>query len=81
MTIRLPVVGSLHSTLIDLVGGCTGLKANQQEELTLHKYFARVSKSELQFSRKIAIKATVEKHWLKQRKSKYDLPPFWSGWQ
>lgn len=44
------------------------MRADQQDEITPHKYLARDYKSELEFNRKIKIKAIVQKHWIKLTK-------------
>lgn len=41
---------------------CAGLKVNQREELTPHKYLASDFQMELQFNKKVTIKAIVQKH-------------------
>lgn len=44
-------------SLLSCMWSCAGMKENQQEELTPHKYLARDFKLELEFNRKITINA------------------------
>lgn len=52
--------------------GCQNMcwsEGQQREKLTLHKYLASDFHMELQFNRKVTLKAIVQKHWLKLTKS------------
>lgn len=60
------------------VSVCEGLKVNQQEKLTPHKYLARDFKTEITI-RKITIIAAIQKKWLKYKKSDYNLAPVGQG--
>lgn len=59
---------------------CSGLKVNQWEKWTPHKYLERDFTSELQFNRKITINAMIHKNWLKPTKADCSVVPRWSGW-